>query len=283
MIKLIATDLDGTLFYPKRRFSLLTPFNKKLLIDYHKAGGQVVLVTGRNVVVSMKVQKKVRFPLAVLGCNGAFIYEDGKYTASYPIEKKQLMELYMEMRSKYGIVGWFIFDNTDIMKIAATNAANYVRILAPIGNSLNFAYAEKFVVSEQAVIDSIVNNSVYKVMPVFGLTKRARDKQEAAYIALTDYYKGKLTIKQANQAMEITSFGVNKAKTLEAYIASRGIRKEEVAVFGDSDNDSELIEDFQNSFAMESGQEGLKKKAAHIVKRVSDARPFLLNEDGTLR
>ena len=48
MIKLLATDLDGTLFYPKRKFTLMTRKNAKFLKDFYNAGGKVMLVTGRN-------------------------------------------------------------------------------------------------------------------------------------------------------------------------------------------------------------------------------------------
>ena len=57
MIKLLATDLDGTLFYPKRKFTLMTRKNAKFLKDFYNAGGKVMLVTGRNYNIAL--DKKV--------------------------------------------------------------------------------------------------------------------------------------------------------------------------------------------------------------------------------
>ena len=99
MIKLIASDLDGTLFYPKRRLTLLTRKNTKFLQDFHAAGGKVCLVTGRERRMSMKVQKKLGFDVSVCGCNGAFIYEHGKFVKSHPIPKEDLIDVYMYIKT----------------------------------------------------------------------------------------------------------------------------------------------------------------------------------------
>jgi hydroxymethylpyrimidine pyrophosphatase-like HAD family hydrolase len=91
------------------------------------------------------------------------------------------------------------------------------------------------------------------------------------------------TIAKAGQALEITAGGVNKARTLNEYIAAKGIKPDEVAVVGDSFNDLPLIEAFKNSFVMSSGEEEVKPKARYIIKSVSDIREYVLNEDKTLK
>ena len=47
MIKVLATDLDGTLFYPKRKISLISGKNKKFLRKFVKEGKKVILVTAK--------------------------------------------------------------------------------------------------------------------------------------------------------------------------------------------------------------------------------------------
>jgi hydroxymethylpyrimidine pyrophosphatase-like HAD family hydrolase len=191
MIKLLATDLDGTLFYPKRRFSLMTKANQKFMADFYHAGGENVLVTGRGKRVSGKVQKKLGIPISVLGCNGAFVYEDGKYVTSHPMDKNALMDLYMKLRTNFGIIAWLVLDDTDEIKIAATNVGNWLKLGAFTMNFFNFTYSEKFIASEPRLIESIAKGTVYKIMPIFGITPAASDKASRAYVALQEKYKDK--------------------------------------------------------------------------------------------
>lgn len=282
MIKLLATDLDGTLFYPKRRLTLMTRANKDFLRDFYHAGGKVVLVTGRSNKLARKIEKSLKIKVALLGCAGAFIYEDGKTVDSHPIDRKTLMELYINVRAEYGIIGWMLFDDDSIIKIAPTDIGSFMVMLAKAMNVFNGVYSEQYLPSETAVIESIAKHNVYKLSPVFGVTKKAIEKASAAYLALSLDYRDRLTINKAGQVLEITAGGVNKAKTLQEYMKIYGIKDDEVAVAGDSFNDLTLFDHFSNSFAMESGQEVVKSKASHIIKTVSDIRPFVLDKDNHL-
>lgn len=282
MIKIVASDLDGTLFYPKRKINMVTKKNAAFFRDFYKAGGSIVLVTGRSRRIPMKVEKKVKVPISVLGCNGAFVYEDGIFKNSYPIERETLMKIYIQLRANFGIIGWLIFDETDQIKVAATNTGNWVPMIAAFLNMFNLSYSEKYVFSEQAVFDSIAKGTVYKIMPIFGLNKAAKEKASAASVALSDLYKDKLTVVKAGICLEITSVGVTKANTLKEFIKNKGVKEDEVAVVGDSYNDVPLFEAFKNSFIMASGEKDIQSKAAHVVNRVSDLRPFVLDDDNRL-
>src|SRR5574344_1842014 len=153
MIKLLATDLDGTLFYPKRRIHMVTRKNKRLIQDFEKAGGEVVLVTGRSMGTADKINKKLKSHVALLGCDGAFVYSDKTMKERYPIHRKDLMELYMRMRAEYGIIGWIAFDDTNKVKIAPTCISKPLSLLAGFANFLQGAYAEKFVFSEKILVE----------------------------------------------------------------------------------------------------------------------------------
>lgn len=282
MIKLLATDCDGTLFQPKRRIRMMTRANKRLLEDFALAGGKVVLVTGRSKRAADKVNTHLKSDVALLGCNGAYVYENGKMVESHPIDRKDLMELYISTRSSYGIIGWLLFDDTDRIKIAPTNMGKIVSLLAVMLNLFNFNYGEKYVPSETAFIDSIANHPVYKVMPVFGLSAKATAKSHEAFLSISDKFKGKITITEAHQCLEITAPGINKARTLKEYIALEGIGINEVAVAGDSFNDATMFENFPFSFWMDTGDKEVKDKAKYTIHSVSEIRPFILTPDGKL-
>lgn len=57
MKKLLAVDLDGTLFYPQRRFALMTRKNLKFLKDFIADGNEVVVATGRNCRMLKKLKR----------------------------------------------------------------------------------------------------------------------------------------------------------------------------------------------------------------------------------
>ncbi len=283
MIKLLATDLDGTLFYPKKRFTLIDKSNAKFLKDFAAAGGKVVLVTGRDRRISMKVKKKTGVDLAVLGCNGAFIYKDNKFVKSKPIPKDVLIDIYMNLKANYNCFAFFIFDEDDSIKISPMNANKITTYLAVLFNQFNFAYKEKYIISEEEAIKSMVNGRVFKFMPIFGITPSASKRAFEAGIALKEQYKNKLTITPASIAIEITNHDVNKANTLLEYIDTLGIKKEEVAVCGDSYNDLPMFQTFPNSFGMANGEKAVLESAKHIITKVSDVSKYVLDENGKLK
>jgi len=283
MIKLIATDLDGTLFYPKRRFTLLTRKNKKLLKDFSNAGGKIVLVTGRSRRVANKVGKKLNIETSVLGCNGAFFYEDGEYKYDKPIDQQLFMKVYMKMRKSFGIIGWMLLDDTDIMKVSTPVVSKIIILIARLLNRFNFAYREKYLIGEKPFLDAVASGKCYKLMPVFGLGKRGREKAKAAAIALDDLFGDQLAITIADVSLEITIKGTNKGNALKDYINEKGISEDEVLVIGDADNDVSMLSVFEHSFAMNSGEDEPKKIAKYHIDSVSDIRDCILTEDGQLK
>lgn len=283
MIKLIATDLDGTLFYPKRRFTLLTKKNQMLLKDFSNAGGKIVLVTGRSRRVASKVGKKLNVDISVLGCNGAFFYEDGEYKYDRPIDQQLFMKVYMKMRKNFGIIGWLLLDDTDIMKVSTPVVSDNLILIARLLNRFNFAYREKYLIGEKPFLDAVASGKCYKLMPVFGMGQKGRNKARDAAIALNDLFGDQLDITIADVSLEITMKGTNKGNALLDYIAEKGIKKSEVLVVGDADNDVSMLSLFEHSFAMNSGEEEPKKIANYHVDYVSDIRDYILTKDNKLK
>ena len=59
MNKLLATDLDGTLFYPKEKKRMIEDSNLKVLRDFADEGNEVVIISGRSLNYCLKVKKRV--------------------------------------------------------------------------------------------------------------------------------------------------------------------------------------------------------------------------------
>ena len=77
-VKLIATDLDGTLFYPKKRSHMVTKENRAFIHRFVGDGGRILLVTGRNAYFGEKVGSKIGHPFDYIACNGSLVVSGGK-------------------------------------------------------------------------------------------------------------------------------------------------------------------------------------------------------------
>lgn len=57
MNKIIATDLDGTLFYPKDRINIICKENLFFIQSFIDNGGKLVIVSGRSLLYGKKFKK----------------------------------------------------------------------------------------------------------------------------------------------------------------------------------------------------------------------------------
>ena len=59
MEKIIATDLDGTLFYPKDTKEMISKPNLFFLQNFIDNGGKTILISGRSHLYCQKTVKKI--------------------------------------------------------------------------------------------------------------------------------------------------------------------------------------------------------------------------------
>ena len=70
MSKILAVDLDGTLFYPMGRKQLVSDKNIEFLRKFIDQGNRVVLVSSRNEDTISKVIKEIDREVDFIGVNG---------------------------------------------------------------------------------------------------------------------------------------------------------------------------------------------------------------------
>ena len=106
MIKLIATDLDGTLFYPKKKIKLLIKKNIKFLKNYIESGNRVILVSGRNFHIVERIKRKLKNNVDMLACNGSALYKDGEVIEDSPMSHDDVKRLYEDNLENKNIISW---------------------------------------------------------------------------------------------------------------------------------------------------------------------------------
>lgn len=273
--KVIFTDLDGTLFYPKKKITLIPRKNVKFLNRFLDDGGRVVLVSGRNKYFGDKVSKKLHHPVDMIGCNGAFVKSDGKIIKETLFKPRELEQVFHDMQREYKF--------PLIMLFAKDHNVLFPRSMVSIHNSLmyNFyeflqgAYREPIVKSDKYFYEAISSGEVYKLFVLFGIAGPAKKMAEKACHLLRLRYPN-LNISYSGQAIEITPEGCSKDSGIAFYLEHNKIPRDNVLVVGDSGNDISMFDAYKDgSFCMSHAPENVKSHAHHIIKRISDLESFV--------
>lgn len=280
MIKAIATDLDGTLFYPKKRIRLISKPNKQFIQNVLKEGKEVILVTGRNYSIANKVEQAIGMSksISIVACNGAVIMHQGEIIKEEYISGEEALELYYEMSAKHrNIKTWMFFTGDQFMIVEPSGLNPIEKIAGVIGLNAQGAYYEPFMIGKKKMIEYLKkkDTKIYKIMPWFGYMKKSKTLARDATKEWIEHYGDKYNFAWAVDAVEISKKGVNKASALKQLLKEINIGEDEVAVVGDSGNDISLFRSFENSFVMNQAAEEVKKEAKTIINSVSDLEKYI--------
>ena len=277
MIKALATDLDGTLFYPKRKLRLMRSKNVRFLKKLISQGKKVILVTGRNRLVSSKVAEKLNTDdITIIGCNGSFVADGKEVFIDNPIDHEDAKILYNLLCEDKEVKTLLIFTDKENMIVQGVHMNFIYQLIGMIGMKAQGVYNERFGYGKKKVLKILddKDTKIYKIMPWFGLSKKG---DELARLASLRYQKSvgdKFEIAWSKDAVEFVKKGVNKAVVLKEVLNHYHIKEDEVMVVGDSGNDVPLFINFPNSFVMKQAPEEVKEKAKYVVESVADLEAY---------
>lgn len=278
MIKAIATDLDGTLFYPKKRLRLLSSKNRKFLKRAIDNGYRVILVSGRNLDIVEKIEKKIDRKVSMIGCNGSVVSFDDKIVFEAALNKEKLAEIYNTYYNDDKIQGWLFMTNKLPLFITINPKLSSFRILLyKLGLKSQGVYNEPFEIGEKYFHEAFNDKDckIYKMMPFFGYRTRNADVSYEYSLKLQEKYGEDFEILWSHTSIEIMPKGINKAVLLKQLNKTMGIEDDEVAVIGDSGNDVPLFQEFKNSFVMAHAPDMVKQEAKYTIKSVHELEQFL--------
>lgn len=269
MIKLIALDVDGTVLQSNQTISSITC---ERLHECERKGIEWMLVTGRNydIVKPILDDHNLKCDL-ILNSGHEFVNKEGiqeRYIAMKEAILKQVLMILLEYDYHMSIhtnQGKYIFGSKeeyfqDHIEIAKEKRKSDLKGLenCALYNKEKFLYntheihsIDELLASGAKVLKIDARNfDVEKVRKSLPLIKKLDN------IIIHSSYES---------FIEISDTSSNKATMLLDVIAQKGITKEEVCVFGDSMNDLELFEEFENSFAMENAKSEIKKHAKWLT------------------
>lgn len=239
MIKLIVTDMDGTLLNDEKKIDESFWEVHKKITDL---GIKFVVASGRQYFNIIKNFERLDKNIIVLAENGAIIMEDEKELYSKPLKREDAIEL---------------------LKIGRTlPTANLIfcgkkKAYLEDGNPKLIKEVEKYYTKFEIVEDlTKVDDEALKIT-ICDLV----GAEENSYKGYKDYYdKFKVSV-SGEIWMDITDKNINKGIALESLQNKLGIGRSETMVFGDYLNDYELLKQADYSFAMDNAHPELKKIA----------------------
>lgn len=276
MAKLIATDLDGTLFYPKKRVRMISHRSLKFLRKWIDEGNKVALVSGRNQEYCEKVLRKIDRPVDIIGCNSSYIIHDGKMIKESFFDADRLAIILDEIKEKYHPKAIMIMtgDKNFISKRSITDA--WYTLGYKFWYFFQGVYREKFFISDKKFDSAIKSGKVYKVMIMFGINKKAKLKALQANKEIRKAYSNDLEASWSEQMIELSPFDCSKASGLKYYANYLMINHSDVYVVGDSGNDISMFNEFyENSYCMQRAPLSVSKYANHVIKHFWELEKYI--------
>lgn len=257
MRKLICVDIDGTVLNHNGYI------NPKVFEHFKNPDYDFIIASGRPLTEI----RGFGFDGDCVGSNGAEIVRDGELVTRLTLSNDVIKELYEFFVSNFGNItvstekGRFLNQCIDIEKVV---------------RGMVIAFNGCF---DQAVFDKISKEYRKNVGFISDISTFVDEDHMISKLECSTIDKTDLLLKHYGHRTDLSVFtsigghievvppGVNKASAIKQYI---GDRQYQVFAIGDGNNDLEMFELADVSFAMGNGTEQLKQIATHITDDISN-------------
>lgn len=269
MPKLIAIDLDGTLFYPKKRIRLVSKANQDFLKLALEKGHEVVFVTSRNREFVEKVTQELKINIDYICRNGCMVVHNNQVILDQKVAPEAIQKVVAFIQKRHKKFMFAIDTDTESNLVYTAKYVWYLDVLYRFYYLLQGRYREKYRKDNAYFMRTLKRKGVniYRQLIYFGLGKKARTLALTESKALKKAFPN-LEIAWIHSLIEVASLGTNKANALHTLIQAKGIDPDDVWVIGDSGNDVPMFDAFKHSFCMAHAHPEVKKHAKHIIHRV---------------
>ncbi|MEG3250643.1 Cof-type HAD-IIB family hydrolase [Streptococcus suis] len=255
MIKLIATDMDGTFLdgqgsFDRERFSRVLDKLEEKKIPF-------VIASGNGIGRLLQLFQGFEDRLIFVADNGAHVYQAGKTIIRRAIQQEEIT----------AVLDYFKDSWADVCLMLSNEENIYMQVGAGMpfaGTDLPIEPAQMTAFQNRVTyLDDLsaypVSESIYKV----GLwVPEAR--VESITEEFNQAFQGRLTaVTSGYGSVDILPAGIHKAWGLEQVLQDLGIQAEQVMAFGDSDNDLELLAYAGHSYAMANATDKVKAVAKY--------------------
>ena len=258
-IKLIVTDLDGTLMAPDH--TTVTERTRRALKEAHDKGVKTAIATGRTISLIGMVTNQVDFIDYVIYSNGAAVYDR--------VNKKLIYTSFFDTENALELAKFL--DSEPVFYEIYANGWSYIRndkvSLFDMGNLPKDFIDEitKHTVFVDDMCEIIKKSDVEK----FNISSMAPERAEYITEKLVSFkdteWTSSLPGSKVQNQLEFMKKGVNKGAAVKGMCSVLGISPESVMAFGDAQNDCSMLELVGWSFAMGNACEECKRTAKYIT------------------
>ncbi len=236
MYKLVALDLDGTLFNDKDNVSRR---NMDAIELCHRNGIETVVATGRPPRFTFKKIPQKLLKEYCICYNGAQIFFDGNLIYEKRIDSKTLMQMIETL----------------------LDMDSNVQIVLESDNKVysNFELSSQWGNMSYESIESVDYSRVCKILII--------NHKKIDYKRLFDLYGDQCNMIQTynSELIEIMPKGVSKYEAIKWVADRENIATKEIIAFGDDLNDFEILDGVGFGVAMANGHQELKSIADHVT------------------
>lgn len=258
MIKLIATDMDGTFLnshndYDRERFDHVYDQLKQLGIRFMVASG------------NQYQQIRSFFPhqndeMVYASDNGAFIFDKGQLVLSSSFKPTVIRQ----------IVDYLLtLDDVDFL-LNGVKAGYMLKSCSPVFKKMMYKY--NYSVQEMDDFAELPDDQYGEISLFIGdydrITRLCRQFNQ-------HFGKDAEAVASGQGAMDIIIPGVNKGYALKHLLEKWGLQPDELLVFGDSDNDQQMMQCTSHSYGM--------AKCSPLIAQLAHHRAPSNDESGVLQ
>lgn len=245
MIKVIVSDMDGTLLDDEKRL----PSDFFEVLDMLIERGIVFTVASGRTYSALEhlFPEPYKDKVAYICDNGACTVLGGKPVSVTPLDGDTYREL-LEACRRIGYLR---------VVVCAENGVYHI----DRGDEFSCEVGRFY--KKHCAVDDLfaVNETIYKVAVCDELGTLSHGKP-----ALDGIFGTRLNVQASGEVwMDVMASGVSKGTALKALQERLGASRSETVVFGDYFNDVEMLRLAEHSFCMENGHEDVKKMCKHIA------------------
>lgn len=272
MIKLIASDMDGTLLNHNHKI----PKENVKLINFAKNQGiEFVVATGRAYYEALPALNEENINCDVISFNGGIVYDkNGNIISITPMLPKDLYYT-IEILKSFDISYQLYTKNTIYTTSIETDINAYIDLIRSNGYEPDVEYlrAEAQQKLEVGYITEVENIELYlneKENPPIKIIAISNDisKLENAAKLLSENTSISVTSSGANN-IEIMHKNATKGTSLKEIAKIYGINLENAVAIGDNLNDQAMLDIVGYSVAMKNGNIKLKEQAKYVTEKTN--------------
>lgn len=254
-IKLIASDLDGTLLTDKKE---LSPETRKALTMAVAQGIYIVPTTGRSFESIPDMIREYPGIEYLITANGGAVYSAKEKKRVYQcILRPESVEAAIAVRKRENLVMEVVVDGIPYAE------EDYVRDPLPY---LATEYGAKYIKATRTPVKDILQFATDHADELDSISfVCSYEDRNRLYTSLEDEIPDIYVTSSVSNLLEIGHKDAGKGRTLRWLLDRLGISPEEAMAFGDADNDSSMLEAVKYGFAMGNATENCKRSAAYVT------------------